>query len=388
MRHLEAFKQMDNWFSLVLFMMVIGAAIGGFTNFLAIRMLFRPFHPFYIGKWRLPFTPGLIPKRHGELAAQIGRLVVSHLVTPESLYKKLTDDTFKREMETWINAKLTEWLDKGITLEQLGGMLSFSHPEQRVRELVNGKIKEKYFALKQQYRDKELKEIVPEQWLQTFHESVPVMADKLIKKGSDYFTSPEGKEKITVMIENFFQSRGRLWNVIQMFFGEAQIAEKLQPELLKFLHHPNTKKLLVSILEEEISKLERTKLDEWLQYADDQKAVSFLQNAASGMLKLDQVFHKPVKEIISHYRATIRKTVLPQLLAVMGHYLTNQSGEILERFQIEDIIRTEIESFSLQRLEELVVSIAKKELAMITYLGALLGGLIGVIQGIIVIVTS
>ena len=42
----------------------------------------------------------------------------------------------------------------------------------------------------------------------------------------------------------------------------------------------------------------------------------------------------------------------------------------------------------LQKLEDIVLGISKRELKMITYLGALLGGLIGVIQGIIVFLTT
>lgn len=379
---------MNNWFTLILFMMVIGAVIGGFTNFLAIRMLFRPFHPIYIGKWRLPFTPGLIPKRQGELAAQIGRLVVSHLVTPDSIKKKFTDEKFKQEMEIWINDKLSGWLDKGITLEKLFEHMQINDLGEKISDYINDKIEKKYFSLKQQYKDKTLLEIIPEQWLAVFYQNIPLIADQIIKKGSDYFTSEEGKEKITIMIENFFQNRGKMWSLIQMFIGEAQLSEKVQPELLKFLHHPNTKKLLVSIMEEEVGKIEQKKVDEFFQHVIDQKVVSFLQSTAAGTIKWDQMFQKPVKEIVSPYRAVMRESVLPNLLGVIGEYLTKQSGEIMERFQIEDIIRNEIESFSLQHLEELVISIAKKELAMITYLGAILGGAIGVIQGIIVTLAS
>ncbi|MBR6349380.1 MAG: DUF445 family protein, partial [Lachnospiraceae bacterium] len=41
---------------------IIGCIIGAFTNFIAIKMLFRPLKPVYIGKFRVPFTPGVIPK--------------------------------------------------------------------------------------------------------------------------------------------------------------------------------------------------------------------------------------------------------------------------------------------------------------------------------------
>ncbi|UYZ00051.1 DUF445 family protein [Peribacillus frigoritolerans] len=39
----------------------------------------------------------------------------------------------------------------------------------------------------------------------------------------------------------------------------------------------------------------------------------------------------------------------------------------------------------MSRLEEMVVSITKKELSMITYLGALLGGIIGLFQGFVTV---
>jgi putative Mg2+ transporter-C (MgtC) family protein len=41
------------------------------------------------------------------------------------------------------------------------------------------------------------------------------------------------------------------------------------------------------------------------------------------------------------------------------------------------IVEEQVEAFSLERLEEIIISIAKSELKMITWLGALLGGIIG-----------
>ena len=38
-----------------------GALIGYFTNYLAIRMLFRPLKPWHFLGLKLPLTPGIIP---------------------------------------------------------------------------------------------------------------------------------------------------------------------------------------------------------------------------------------------------------------------------------------------------------------------------------------
>ncbi len=60
----------------------LGAVIGRFTNQIAIKRLFRPNRPMYIGKFQVPFTPGLMPKRRDELAVQLGKMVVEHVLLP------------------------------------------------------------------------------------------------------------------------------------------------------------------------------------------------------------------------------------------------------------------------------------------------------------------
>ena len=59
----------------LLFSILMGAVIGYGTNTLAVGMLFRPFKPIYIGKWKLPFTPGLIPKEQARIADSLGSIL-------------------------------------------------------------------------------------------------------------------------------------------------------------------------------------------------------------------------------------------------------------------------------------------------------------------------
>lgn len=57
---------------------IIGALIGAFTNFIAIKMLFRPLKPVKIGKFTLPFTPGVIPRHQEELAEALSNTVYNN----------------------------------------------------------------------------------------------------------------------------------------------------------------------------------------------------------------------------------------------------------------------------------------------------------------------
>ena len=74
---------------------LIGAVIGYFTNYLAVKMLFRPRREIKIGSKTLPFTPGVIPKGKPRLARVIGRTVADTLVTGEDIRKSLLSDSMQ-----------------------------------------------------------------------------------------------------------------------------------------------------------------------------------------------------------------------------------------------------------------------------------------------------
>ncbi len=75
---------------------LIGALIGYLTNWLAVKMLFRPRKALYIGKLHVPFTPGVIPRRKGALAKALGRMVSEMLVKKEDLKESLCSESVSR----------------------------------------------------------------------------------------------------------------------------------------------------------------------------------------------------------------------------------------------------------------------------------------------------
>ena len=81
----------------------MGALIGYGTNALAVEMLFRPYAPKYIGKWKLPFTPGLIPKEQGRIADSLGELIEKELFAPEVVSKALDTPEAKASIGAWLD---------------------------------------------------------------------------------------------------------------------------------------------------------------------------------------------------------------------------------------------------------------------------------------------
>jgi len=76
-----------------------GALIGYFTNALALRMLFRPLTRKYVLGMPVPLTPGIIPRRRGELAHSIARMVARNLLSPEAVRARLQTETFRIALE-------------------------------------------------------------------------------------------------------------------------------------------------------------------------------------------------------------------------------------------------------------------------------------------------
>ena len=70
----------------------MSAIIGIFTNYIAVKMLFRPYRAKYIGKFHIPFTPGIMPRRQGALARALGRMISESLVRTEDLKNAVLSD--------------------------------------------------------------------------------------------------------------------------------------------------------------------------------------------------------------------------------------------------------------------------------------------------------
>lgn len=86
---------------------LIGAFTGYVTNWIAVKMMFRPLNPVKVGKFTLPFTPGIIPKNKERLAEAIGDSISNNLLTEETLKNTLLSDSIKSQ----IREKLTKFLN-------------------------------------------------------------------------------------------------------------------------------------------------------------------------------------------------------------------------------------------------------------------------------------
>ncbi len=91
---------------------LLGAFIGYITNYLAIKMLFRPFEEKRVFGLRIPFTPGLIPKRREEIATAIAHTIEQHLLTKDKLHRLFEESGYKERLKLRIEIILDQMVDE------------------------------------------------------------------------------------------------------------------------------------------------------------------------------------------------------------------------------------------------------------------------------------
>lgn len=100
---------------------LVGGIIGYITNDLAIKMLFHPRKAVYIGKWHVPFTPGLIPQQKERIAMSIGRVISSQLLNEETIKQTIVSEKTVQLMKDKINGMLSKFKEDTRTVEEFLG---------------------------------------------------------------------------------------------------------------------------------------------------------------------------------------------------------------------------------------------------------------------------
>lgn len=106
--------------------------------------------------------------------------------------------------------------------------------------------------------------------------------------------------------------------------------------------------------------------------------------------KIYNIVEKKLPPIIP---STFKKMILgyvEDMISTEGDELVNQFifeylNKAKDKISISEIVEEKINSYDMVKIEEIVISIAKKELKHIEILGGVLGFIIGIIQGVVVL---
>ncbi|MED2256635.1 DUF445 domain-containing protein [Brevibacillus parabrevis] len=369
----------------------VGSVIGGVTNELAIRMLFRPLKPWYIGSWKLPFTPGLIPRRRDDIAIQMGRLVEEHLLTTEGVRRALAQGDLENTLAGWMNNLAADWMADERTLRQT---LQRAVPQLFTEdggwsEAVRVPVQQKWHSFVQQlftqYEETKLRDLLPQAGIDRLDGAVTSASQHMLGRIREYLYSPQGQQTLQGMVKGMLGGGGGMFGgLVGMFLGDDKIIGKIVPHLDELLQSPEMAERLQQFLRKEADKLlDKTvgELVEWLGHdqLDDWSRALFARIEAQSLQLVDQ----PMSRLTAPIQQTVTNDLVPRLAKWMVESLQTNVEKIFSRLAIRDIVTRQVEGFPIERIEEMVVGISGKEFRMITVLGFILGGIIGLVQGLL-----
>jgi uncharacterized membrane protein YheB (UPF0754 family) len=390
---------------------IAGAIIGYFTNDIAIRMLFRPYQPVYVGKFRLPFTPGLIPLNQSRLALKVSTIVMERLLTPDAL-QDLAHRLLKRErLEAaiqWLLASALERLEspeaQGRTTQLLANLLQELFGESLPRII-------KVLSRREDFLEEQLDAVFNRVVMRL--EINPTQADRLsefllsntlppdaLRKGLITFLTDSSiealdqglREKTTGaywLVANLVGAKTPLVRLRSFLVDSPENANALLAELLSSVGiKKRLSELLQSLTVKTLPAQTVTQLRENLNMSIRDYVRTEGPDLVHGLgasIDWEGVSTLVLKRLAnSDALSDSMGQMSTELAQIVERYLEKDMEQLVMRvipiLNLDQMIIERVQSTSPQELESAIQTIVRKELQAIVNLGGILGFLVGLIQ--------
>lgn len=391
---------------------VVGGVIGYFTNDIAIKMLFRPYRAVYIGRRRIPFTPGLIPRNQERLAKRISDTIMGSLLTPEEL-----QNLARRLLQTERVQAAILWLLK-LSIEQLQeskGQKTAKILGNILRDLFGQSLPRllKVLARQEEFLEDQLNHIfdqvilefqLSEEQAEKLSEwliEIVIPPDVLRQTLIDFLTD----RNIQVIDEGFREKTSGTYWVVANLFGVRNTLTRLRTFCLDEKENSNA-----VLAELTFSLGVKQRFKEWLQNLSLQNLpVStvrqlrktmrdsvrhYLQDRGSDVLQgLSQsVDWENVASVVlnrlqnSEAVLSSLDLVSEELALILERYLEKDLEKIVAQaipiLNIDQVITDRVKATSPADLEAAINGIVRSELQAIVNLGGILGLIIGALQSV------
>lgn len=283
---------------------IIGAIIGYFTNYIAVKMLFRPLKPVMIGNFQLPFTPGIIPRGRKRLAKALGEAVGGTLLTPDDIEQMLLTDDIKDKIS--------------------GQVINYLETETRsITEIATTSIgQEKYIQTTDAVKEK--------------------ITDKVL----------EGIQKVDV---------GQIIAVQ----GVNAVREAIAGTMMAMFVSDDLINSFVDPIKQRINNYIDINGQEMVGGLVNDETDKFLENTPKQLLESVEIEQSQIRQVVDNAYSKV---------------ITSQVSILLQQANIPAVVESKVNEMDIMDIEELVMSVMKKELNSIVNLGALIGFVIGLLN--------
>ncbi|MGN1350475.1 MAG: DUF445 domain-containing protein [Anaerovoracaceae bacterium] len=382
---------------------VIGAIIGYCTNWLAVKMLFRPRKAMYIGKFHVPFTPGVIPKGKKRLAGAVSQVLNEQLLTEEVVKQRLLDPQLLFTLRSAVRERMNLLLhgEPKTLRELLEDLLrKAGGNEEEIPALAGPGSADSSGNPAAPAAPSDEEDGQPEAALSACAEGeapsagsagVPEEGETEASSG-DSISANMGIQSdlknlsdIRVREEDTRQRLDRIMNQISDFMT-ARIYEKVcSMDLGKMAADTIIAKVSEALAGSFLGQMMGGPVVQSMAPAIAQTVDGYI--AENG----EDIIGRMVREEIDSLQDMDASKILEQVeksgvdpgekaVELYTHVIEKNAGKILQQVNVGDIARQVIEDMDNEQLEKLVLSTMKTELGAIVNLGALIGLVLGLIN--------
>ncbi len=411
----------------------IGAFIGYFTNYVAIKMLFLPKKPYFIFGFRVPFTPGLIPKKRKELVEKISTVVSDKIVNRRDIVKYI----YKKKNRAFLY-EFSQNLVDGLLSKRISTLnLNYGNMEIKIKEfldehleaMVRAKFKNinididyfVYNAFLLLNKEKKLIEYVSKEQLLTIKKTIQSLSNRALDNLAESMNSPEIKQLVREKIKESMDRYADGSNILVASFismasplieDNDKIVDIIIQEIISILTDNVTRKkvednIYFSVwheifdrdLEHVLNKTGFGSFDE-IRKSVSRKAYKLFEelnikekiidgtirsfDTKALALEIVDILKQGAEKYTFFDAISVIKpdivTKLPSMAVNNLLYVLRRESEMIFNFDIGQIAKNKLEKLDISDIEDVVLNISKDQFKYINIFGGILGFIIGLIE--------
>jgi len=371
----------------------VAAFVGALTNHFAIKMLFHPRRAWHVLGRRVPFTPGLIPKRKDEIAAALGDVVARYLVTADGLREWLQGGAMQEAAAAKIRAWLLDKAGEGLTMERL--VLKFtdraSWEAMRTKWAEQGnRLAERWIERlweEDGWKSKTIAELVPGWSEETAAGWASDITNWLAASLREELLSVRGQRMLRDMIAGTLDRTGGLLGVLAgIFVDEEKAAAKLAEVLVEQLDGGAVREVVRNFIAKKLAEAGEWTLGQAAaRLLGNEDPLPWLKERALGLLRLDERIGRleqlDVGALLLRHESAWSEA-LRTIVGAAFDLLDRRLESVVDALELPELVRKQVEKFPVEQVERIILSLSGREFRAITWLGALLGGIIGLFQSV------
>lgn len=366
------------WLSKWALPVLVAAAIGYVTNWLAILMLFKPYERH---KWLFIWQQGLLPRNKANMAREIGLKVGTELLPPEALINEFEGEIRDYLARPELMAKARDMVQEMLKRHE-SDVVSLLVPQ--IESAVGGVLER--FVTPDQLRsfwdetlaprlnDPETREFLAKKIVEAIEANAPELVESIRARLKEYLLE---KMPIPDLLSGFKET---VADFVLAFFADT---DTIRMMLSDWLCQQTTQDMFRDKLLQAGDKV-----GEWLRSEQGREKLEGFagEMKQKGREFIAQYVREALPRLVSQAFASeklwewVERTALPNAKDRLLVYLDENRDFLVEKLRLAERVEAAINAQDIARFHKMLNDVAAQHLSAIQVLGYALGAVVGAVQ--------